>query len=442
MKKITPILISLFITKLSFAIDVEHLTFSIDSSGYGITNQFNITVNLINKRGRIVAVRPNEFLLKWKKIKVQGEHILSVKDGIVSFNQQKINSNNNKIELTVSYQSFEGAPIIYQSKKLVLPFVRGLIIKNNSILVNSPTTLNYELIFNNGITAKPNEKLFNQQNIGSSSNSKIAWKNCQFQLNIQEPIPDDNVSLILKNKSTNELLGEKKLTIEYLTTCTINNSGLDGFNGQNGLSGRVASENGSNGTSGEHGSNALNLKILVRSSVINNSLYLTLHTFSSDGNYGSNIIKYNGTPIIIKANGGDGGNGGKGGDGMSGTVDTLRKINSPYGGNGGNGGHGGNAGNGGKITLIFDQATGDLSNYFEIEVREGTPGNPGQGGNAGSGDYKETGLIGTLLSVNRGSEGISGQRGNPGNSGIIFPTRIVSSEEWNSLYDKLIIERK
>jgi hypothetical protein len=428
MKTLITLSLLLIFFNTSYAKKVTDISVEIDSSSFGISNTVGIKVNLIHKRGNPTILKPNDSSFKWRKVSVKADHFLSFNNGVIYFNQGNITPSNNTMNIEVSYDGKHS-----YKQTIRLPYIKGIIILSNYIFANDLKPLEYELIFSNGKTAAPNEKLFPEANFMNVSAKEVEMTGSSIQMKISEPASTETIKLSLKNRLTNQILGEKSLIIDYPTTCQILVSGSDGYNGTNGAQGKNYSENGSPGTNGENGTNALDVKIIAKVRKVNQTSFVTIHSYLSNGKNNTYLIKYIGQPINIKANGGNGGNGGIGGKGSDGLIDSTKNINSPNGGNGGNGGNAGHGGNAGTISFIFDNTSGDISNLFTVENHPGLPGQIGIGGKGGKGDNKKTKLIGTILKIKDGFSGTNGQAGISGKPATIVPIKLITIEEWNKM---------
>jgi hypothetical protein len=428
MKSLLTFSILLIFLNTSFAKKITDISFEIDSSSYGITNTIGIKLFLIHKKGNPTVLKPNENSMKWRKVRVTADHLISFNRGVLFFNQGEITSSNNTMNIEVNYDNTHTYKLTVR-----LPYVKGMIILSNYIFANELKPLDYELIFSNGKTAIPSESLFPEANFMNASAKEVEFIGSSIQMKIMEPSKTETVKLTLKNRLTNLVLGEKSLIVDYPVTCQILASGTDGHSGANGNPGKKYSENGLPGTNGENGTNALDVKIIAKVRKVNQNTFVSIYSYLSNGKSNTFLIKYIGQPIVIKANGGNGGNGGIGGKGSDGLIDTTKNINSPNGGNGGNGGNAGYGGNAGNISFVFDKNSGDISNLFSIENRAGLTGQIGLGGAGGKGDNKKTKLIGTVLKVKDGLVGVDGQSGINGKSAEVLPIKLVSIEEWNKL---------
>ena len=362
-------LVTLSISSSLFAGRIRDIDFSIDTSNFGRTNTFEITVFLIKKSGKRITMTPNQFSLHWGKLAVTGQHIQSFKHGIITFDQNSISSENNKIVLDVSYNNRKHS----MQTNIVFPYVKSIKINNNTIPVNHLTPINYDLIFSNGKRTSHDNSLFNESNLISTSSSEIIISNSQFMVQLNEPTLFDSLKVGFKSKLTNLLLDEKKVKIEYPTTCVISANGTDGTNGQNGKDGVKYSENGALGTTGQSGGNGKDIRIFAKTMTVNNKKYIILQSFLSNGTHQTKVIWFDGRPIVVSTNGGRGGNGGNGGNGMKGLIDKTKQINFPNGGNGGNGGNAGSGGNAGNIYFVFNTSAEDLKTYFTTSSIGGQP---------------------------------------------------------------------
>lgn len=126
-----------------------------------------------------------------------------------------------------------------------------------------------------------------------------------------------------------------------------------------------------------------------------------------------------GTPLVIRARGGQGGAGGRGGEGGSGIVIGSSSKGRPLygaGGRGGTGGTGGAGGTGGDVDVYLDERFDDLERLVVADVDGGAGGTGGMSGRGGDGgraaDFR-TGGEGSL----RGSPGAGGADGRRGAAG-------------------------
>lgn len=412
------------------------IDFSLDTTNFGTTNSFSITIYLIKKNGKKVTLLPNQFSIHWNKIEVKGLNITSFKHGIATFDQTKIIKGSNSIVLDVSYNNHEHSI----QKPLTLPYVKGIVIQNSMIPVNHTAMLGYQLIFSNGKLASPSPNLFDENNFVNTSPIEVVLKGATIMMKLNEPVSYETVEVSIKNKLNDQSLGSKTMIIEYPTSCRIEAYGNDGIHGSNGSNGKKTSESGTSGTNGANGTSGRDVRVFAKMENVNDKKFLILQTFYSDNRHQTEIIKYEGKLISINTNGGNGGNGGIGGNGMPGLIDTTKNINSPIGGNGGNGGNAGSGGNAGTIYLVFSKESGDLSSIFEISTRGGQAGIPGNGGIGGKGDYTKTKLVGKIISNKDGKAGTNGSPGAYGMSTLVGAPSIVSSEEWNMQYLKNLTE--
>lgn len=429
-------LVAICISTSTFAGRIRDIDFSIDTSNFGRTNTFEITVFLIKKSGKRITMAPNQFSLYWGKLQVTGQHIQSFKHGIITFDQNAINSENNKIVLDISYNDRQHT----MQSNIVFPYVKSIKIRNNTIPVNHLVSIDYDLIFSNGKKTSHDNSLLNESNLISTSSSEVTISNSQFMVQLNEPAQFDSLKVGFKSKLSDIILDEKMVKIEYPTTCAIYATGTDGANGQNGKDGAKYSENGTSASSGQNGGNGKDIRIFAKTMTVNNKKYIILQSFSSNGTHQTEVIWYDGRPIIVSANGGQGGNGGNGGNGMKGLIDKTKQINFPNGGNGGNGGNAGSGGNAGTIYFVFNSSSEDLKSYFSTTTQGGQPGIYGNGGNGAKGDYSDLLLGGKILTTRDGKQGNYGMKGSFGKNGSSLSPQIVSDAEWNAQYLKNLNE--
>ncbi len=422
----------LFISPSFFAGGIRDIDFSIDSSNFGVNNSFTLTIYLIKKSGKKIEVKPNEMSLHWNQIQVTGTHISTFKHGVATFNQTEITGANNTCELEVSCDHQKQTI----KKTIRLPYLTGIIIKNTIISVNHYAPLSYDLIFSNGKTSPFNPLLFNETNLVSTSSSEVKFDGSNYMLKLDDPVSYESIDVNLKNKLNDQIIGSKRMIVEYPTSCRVESFGNNGRSGSNGSNGSSYSQSGSSGTSGENGTPGKDVKIYAKISNMNSVDFLVLQIFYSDGRHQSEILKHDGRPIIVSTYGGNGGSGGNGGNGMYGYIDKTKQIDSPRGGNGGNGGNAGSGGNGGNVYFIFNNETGDLSSYFSLSTKGGDAGFPGVGGQGGKGNYSDALLLGKILSSRDGSNGTNGVAGTSGTMGTIVAPEILTSQEWNDRYTK------
>jgi hypothetical protein len=131
-----------------------------------------------------------------------------------------------------------------------------------------------------------------------------------------------------------------------------------------------------------------------------------------------------GTPLTVRARGGQGGTGGRGGQGgrglMMGTSANGRAIYGA-GARGGTGGTGGMGGSGGDVDVYIDDRFDDLERMVVADV-EGGPGGPGgqpgRGGDGGRPSGFTRGTEGSLTNGPPGAPGGDGKRGAAGRARI------------------------
>jgi len=127
-----------------------------------------------------------------------------------------------------------------------------------------------------------------------------------------------------------------------------------------------------------------------------------------------------GTPLVIRARGGQGGPGGRGGEGGSSVaIGRGGKGRTVYGagGRGGTGGAGGSGGTGGEIEVYLDERFDDLERLVVADVEGGAGGpggQPGRGGDGGRAADFRSGGEGSF----RGAPGASGADGPRGKAGL------------------------
>jgi len=131
-----------------------------------------------------------------------------------------------------------------------------------------------------------------------------------------------------------------------------------------------------------------------------------------------------GTPLNVRALGGQGGAGGRGGQGGRGLMmGTSSRGRAMYGAGatGGTGGTGGMGGSGGDIDIYIDERFDDLERMVVANV-DGGPGGPGgqpgRGGDGGRPNDFTRGTEGSLSTGAPGSSGGDGRRGHPGNARV------------------------
>lgn len=117
-----------------------------------------------------------------------------------------------------------------------------------------------------------------------------------------------------------------------------------------------------------------------------------------------------GTPLVVRASGGEGGAGGRGGQGGTGLArsSSRRSVVFAPGGRGGTGGSGGTGGAGGEIDVFIDERFDELERMVVADVDGGAGGPGGPPGKGG-----EPGRAG-----NSGRRSETSQRGDPGASGV------------------------
>jgi hypothetical protein len=414
------------------AAKIRDINIQIDSSNFGITNTFAIKVFLIKKNGKQIVLHPGSAHSKWSKVKIYGTHILTSNNGRVAFNQTNINAFNNQTEIEVSYN--EGEHIIRE--KIRLPYVKGLIIMNNTVMVNHLEPLNFHLIFNNGRTKESNASLFDFNTVINESPYELNLIGGKIMYRIDAPVENETVEIKLRSQKTQQVIGQKNLLITYPTTCEIKPEGIHGVSGRNGVDGRSTSQNGGHGQHGAPGGNGVDVHIFARVMKFKEKDYMLLQIFYADGRYESEVLLLTGQPIFVSSKGGNGGNGGNGGSGAPGKIDLEKDINSPLGGDGGNGGNAGNGGDAGEITLYYLSEQTDITSLFQMETNGGVAGTAGVAGLGGKGDNSQTKLIGVLLGLKEGKTGQIGAAGTNGKNAIITKNSLATDEEFNNLWQK------
>ena len=102
MKAIITLTLLLVFFNSASAKKVTDISFEIDSSSFGINNTIGIKVNLIHKRGNSTILKPNESSMKWRKVRVTADHLISFNQGVLSFNQGEITASNNTMNIEVN----------------------------------------------------------------------------------------------------------------------------------------------------------------------------------------------------------------------------------------------------------------------------------------------------------------------------------------------------
>ena len=429
MKKIV-LLFLLTLPLLINAARIRDIEFSIDSSNFGRTNQFEITVNLIKKNGKRVVLKPNVFSFHWSKVKVEGEHILSFSNGKVIFDQVNINASNRLCNFKVSYDMGKKGKH-YQEKVVNFPYITNIELENEFINVNTPSFISLIMTFNNNIKSYNNESLFKSSTLELLCKEEIVVSNNSFYLKLNDPANFDSLNVQLINKKSGEIFSEKKLPLKYPTTVSIFASGNNGENGISGKNGVNYSQDGKNGTSAYNGENAQEVKVFVEVKELNGKTYFKITSFFTNKIEQVDIIEFKNAPIEIYANGGNGGNGGHGGSGQIGKIDLAKKIISPKGGNGGNGGNSGNGGNGGQIEIYFVKNQKDVNHYFIGHNLAGIAGEPGKGGNGGKGDYVNSTAKDKKAEILDGKSGRNGYSGKKGLDGKPVLKSVLIYQEFN-----------
>lgn len=429
MKKIV-LLFILTLPLLTNAARIRDIEFSIDSSNFGRTNQFEITINLIKKNGKRIALRPNIFSFHWNKIKVEGDHILSFYNGTVIFDQVNINASNRHCDFKVSYDMGKKGKH-YQETTIKFPYITNIELENNFINVNTLGYINLLLTFNNNVQTTNNESLFKFSDLEFSSKEEITISNNSFCIKLSDPANFDSLSVQLINKNSGEIFSEKKLPLRYPISVSIYASGKNGENGISGKNGVNYSQDGKNGTSAYNGENAQDVNVFVEIKELNGKTYFKITSIFSNKTEQIDLIEFNNAPIEIYANGGNGGNGGHGGNGQNGKINLEKKIISPKGGNGGNGGNSGNGGNGGEIAIYFVKNQKDVNHYFIGHNLGGISGEPGKGGDFGKGDYINSTVKDKNAKILDGNSGKKGYSGKNGLNGKPVMKSVLTYQEFN-----------
>ena len=415
MQRIVLILISLFYLSLSsYGQKFKEIFIHIDSSNFGKYNEFYYDITLIKKKGKQILIDKYSSRNDWKNLQIKSTNLFTDSRGICKFDLDKISKENQICTITVR----ELKSNLEKTISFNLPYISGLEIKSNTLIANRKVDVEYNVIFSNGYVNRLNNGILNWGNIKIvCPNAQIDFSKNSLLLHLDRPHFKPSLFLQFYHQNTNQLLCTKEMNIEYPNFASFDFTGNDGNDGRNGSNGSYPSGNGSSGTDGGSGASGSPMKLFVFYQGMNNQNFLIIDGFASGSRRLHEVLKYETSSVKIDAYGGNGGIGGNGGNGAIGKIDTANRVNSPRGGNGGNAGNGGNGGNGGDIEVYFHEEVYFLAERFQINNRAGRSGTAGSFGTAGKGDYSNSKLIGTVLSLKDGSPGKPAQNGQDGIDG-------------------------
>lgn len=407
----------------------------IDSSNFGVENKFFVDVTLIKKRGKQQMIDKSSSKMDWKKVLVKTSDLLHFNHGICRYDATRVNKQNRTCTIEISDKEGKNTQVI----SFNLPYVSEIILNNQQLTANRNVMLDCSLKFSNGVISPNSADLFDFSKLSIASFNNIVKQNggSSLFLELERPHPEKMVQVSFIHSVSGDVLCSKNLYITYPRTAEYDFSGFNGYSGSDGSNGSTPSGNGTNGGHGEDGTSARSAKLFAYQVTQDGVNYLVIKTFLNSGKVFNDVVLYENTPIKIFASGGNGGNGGSGGKGGDGLIDKEKNIDSPKGGDGGNAGRGGNGGNGGNITVYLHESIYNYSENFVSYNTGGSAGSAGTPGKAGRGDYTNTKLLGTLLSVKAGSDGSTALGGIPGTSGKFELVKVLEND-FNSILQKHI----
>lgn len=404
----------------------------IDTSGFGVHNRMTMSVTLYKKNGSPVEVTTEEGRSKWGKLKVSGTHLLRFDKGELTWNAKQVHEGNRVMTLRIETE--DGA--VKAEKSILLPYLKELVIYNETLPVNRETRLDYACVFSNGKSVTGHNELYDISNL-RIENFDIALNSGELLFHVQEPVTDRFRTLRIADRRSGAIVAVKELAVIYPFDFRYNGDGANGVPGRSGAVATRVSENGHDGMNGLRGDMGAHLRIFLDQTTLGEDTIIAFHVFAPGGRIDRYFIRFSrGNEYYISACGGTGGAGGNGTDGRPGDIDTAKRINSPHGGNGGRGGDGGIGGDGGRVQIYFSPVTEYLKPALIISVAGGTGGSSGLAGKGGRGDHNNSKLLGSLLRLKDGADGLPGMSGMMGSPGSVEYFSLPDRESWIQEYEK------
>jgi hypothetical protein len=434
MNRLFTLIIVLCVVPVSWGQRYYGLEATVDTSQFCISNRLFLHVTLYKKKGREVKVSPGGSSTNWNKLSVKVNGKLNKQKGLITYNAKDVHALSRTLEIIVEVKGAENDEALQKQIVLQLPYVKAMQIYNNAIPVSAEQKLNVMLYFSNGRTSGDFTTFYNPASLRFSDPSVHATAAGGFVAQLTGFPNESPDSMSVWDARSGDTLCRRAFTYQFPGSVRYMLKAAPGQPCRQSTEQAVGvSGNGFAGAAGNTGADGESVRIfvdqmvrskdtLIRFCVIpwhaEPKIYLTCFTQNPDFNFASF--------------GGDGGVGCPGSDGNDGLIDSTNQVFSENGGDGGRGGAGGYGGRGGDIQVYFYPGTGYLSSYITLDVSGGHGGAGGEGGRHGRGDYSDTGLLGKIIRINNGSNGVRGDAGLSGGNGYV--TRIIceSEEEWNN----------
>ena len=418
----------------SFAQRYKDMYIHVDTNDFGKSERFFLDVTLIKKRGKQLVVDRKSTKREWSKFEINTTNLTSNKMGICRYDINQASPGKNTCTIKVK----EIKSGLEKTISFTLPYIAKIELGNTHFIANRKVQANYKVIFSNGKKTNGNLLSVNWNEFRTDcSSAQLMYTNNHFILNTDAPMDGATQLLKIFRIQDQRLLCEQNITVEYPTFANYNFSGTSGYSGFNGENGSPPSGDGTSGQNGSAGTSGTSCKIVVYQQKANGQSYLVIRGVKNTGERFQDVLNYEEASVRIEASGGSGGNGGNGGFGADGLIDKEKEIDTPNGGDGGDAGSGGNAGNGGDVFIYFHEEVYNLVSRFSIRNEAGISGLAGTLGKGGRGDYEETKLLGTVLSLKDGSDGKAAASGTVGTNGRTELLK-VSKADFSSVLQRLI----
>lgn len=391
----------------------------------GLSNFFNVSIDLVDRHGERVTVSPGANVMKWDYFHFQSEDGVRISYGTGTFPISRNLTGKDSMKVTVTCDNSDLNTAFYVPVK----YCKSIGLGAGELNYGSSVAEDWYMIMNDGSRYPLNLNWFDPDLLVNESDPAVRYQNGMIVLATRELIHE--AQLRFRNAQTGELVIDQPLEVVYRSSVEFDFSGLPGRSGRNGQNSAIASETGANGENGERGLDAESVTVFLRpGSGTNEGFY---EVIAIGGNHRKQTFtRPENVTLNIKARGGrggDGGDGGKGGDAARTDDVALRRS----GGNGGHGGLGGYGGDGGDVVVIIAEALKDTPIAVNVK-NEG--GSSGVGGRNGSQGYDPNrGLIERALIRDESQKPAvtEGASGYTGRSGTYLGTRYVSPEEFDRL---------
>jgi hypothetical protein len=385
---------SLLLFSFASAGNFKDFTIVVDSSKFAIDNTIRLDLHMIrrNNAKRVIYAEMNA--LQWAKWQVAGDGVVSLKNGVLTYDPRRIYTLKKPLTFTLSCEE-NG---LSKTFSISVPYVTRLLFEPFTITVGEPVSPVYRLKLSNGYEVPFDPRFFDPAQIINRSDKNLVSNNNELTYFPADDLPEFCNFTLLDRISRDTLYhADIELIIPERSEFTF--AGRNGKSGVSGQRGTMPSESGQNGGAGEDGDNGPDVEVFLSMKQENGKILLTISVVS-EGKRRTRIIEYQpGSFVKIAALGGKGGNGGNGGSGQ----DAAHGM----------GGNAGNGGNGGTIRVYVNSTIEDSRDYLLLDTRGGT------GGRGGS-----SGIIGRRL---------NGRDGTAGASGSVYPEIRLDDAEFERL---------